>query len=112
MRMFEKAESFFTNLAARDPVSASYSYYLGVVNQKLKRTHQGILHYRNAFRKDSTDIRVIEKLAVSYKRLNKSDSSNFFVSKGLEYNPNHTNLNRLQINRLYESRNMFKPLSF
>lgn len=99
----EKASEIFRSLIANDPKNANYSYQLGLAYALLKKRNLKINNFLNAFKKDSTHIKAMERLAFDFLLLKDLDSSRIFIKKGLRINPNNIRLNRLKANDLFRS---------
>ncbi len=104
-KQLEKAIEKFQFLIKKDPENANYSYRLGVAYAFLGARNKKIDSYLDAFKKDNQHIKAIYHLATAFKKIGDRDSSYLFVNKGLKINPNHIQLNRLKINKLYRDKN-------
>lgn len=110
-RKSKKAEKTFKTLIAQDSWNANYSYQLGLAYAQLKKRNLKIDNFINAFKKDSTHIKAIERLAIDFILLRDRDSSKLFVDKGLALYPNHIQLNRMRINSLYRNKKYKKAIA-
>lgn len=106
----EKAKETFKKLIVKGPKNANYSYQLGLAYALLKKRNLKINNFLNAFKKDSTHLKAIERLAVDFSLLKDTDSSRLFVKKGLKINPNSIRLNRLKANDLFRNKKFLKTL--
>lgn len=102
-RKAKQALLVFQNLQKRDPTNANYPYYKGIVFGLLGKNNKRIDSFLEAFQRDSSHVKVLEKLAVSYTLLNDRDSAALFMEKGLRRAPHHFELNKLQANARYRS---------
>lgn len=107
----KKATKIFRSLIANDPKNANYSYQLGLAYALLKKRNLKINNFLNAFKKDSTHIKAIERLAFDFLLLKDLDSSRIFVKKGMQINPNNIRLNRLKANDLFRNKKFTQALT-
>lgn len=103
-RQSKKAVKVFKKLIAKDSWNANYSYQLGLAYAQLKKRNLKMNNFINAYIKDSTHIKAIERLAMDFILLRDQDSSNLFIEKGLQINPNHIQLNRMRTNNLFRQK--------
>ncbi|TYQ00468.1 tetratricopeptide repeat protein [Tenacibaculum adriaticum] len=108
----QKAKQILKKMIAQDPNNANYSYQLGLAYSLLKKRNLKINNFLNAYKKDSSHFKSIEKLARAFTKLRDKDSANLFITKGLFLNPNHIDLNRLKINNLYREKEYEKALTY
>ncbi len=101
LRKYKKAEMIFKELIRKDHKNANYYYQLALSTPQYKRIFTRIDNYLLAYKLDNAHFNAIEKLAKSFTLIKDKDSAKIFTEKGLELRPNHINLNRLKINRLY-----------
>ncbi len=96
-----KAIDAFKIIIQQDSTNANYHYQLGVAYAMLKKRNLKINSFLEAYKNDETHIKSIHQLALAYTFLRDKDSTQLFINKGLEVNPNHIDLNKLKINNLY-----------
>ena len=66
--------------------------------------------FLESYKKDTTYLKSVYKLATIFKKIRKKDSSNLFIKKGLQLDKDHINLNKLKINNLYLSKKYDKAI--
>ncbi|WP_133537881.1 tetratricopeptide repeat protein [Tenacibaculum caenipelagi] len=96
-----KAEKVFKGLIQKDKNNANYHYQLGITYAMLKKRNLKIDSFLEAYENDDEHLPSIHQLALAYTVLRDKDSANIFINRGLIVNPNHVDLNKLQINNLY-----------
>ena len=106
----EKALQLFKGLIERDITNANYYYYKGIAYKLLGKRNLRMDSFLEAYEKDDKHIKSIENLAYDYTVLRDADSASIFIKKGLQINPNHIELNKLEINALYRDKNYNKAI--
>ena len=106
----KKAKVVFKELIKKDSQNANYSYQLGNVYALFKKRNLKINSYLDAFRKDNEHLKSIHQLAKSFTKLRDKDSARIFINRGIEISPNHFELNKLKVNRLYLDKKYTKAI--
>ncbi len=106
----KKAISTFKYLIDNDKTNANYSYHLGLSFALNGQRDPMINNFIDAFEKDTLHIKAITRLANSFQKLNDKDSTQLFITKGLQININHIDLNKLKINQLYKDKKYLETI--
>ncbi|OSY87487.1 hypothetical protein WH52_11520 [Tenacibaculum holothuriorum] len=106
----KKAKTIFKELIKSDSQNANYSYQLGNVYALFKKRNLKINSYLDAYKKDKEHLKSIHQLAKSFTKLRDKDSARIFINRGLEVSPNHFELNKLKVNRLYLDKKYSKAI--
>ncbi|EAQ40776.1 tetratricopeptide repeat protein [Polaribacter sp. MED152] len=106
----KKAISTFSYLVKQDVNNANYTYYLGLAYALNGQRDPMINSFIATYKKDSTHLKAIKRLAKSFHKLQDKDSTQLFVDKGLALNKNDVELNKLKINRLYKDKNYLEAV--
>ncbi|WP_299710667.1 tetratricopeptide repeat protein [uncultured Tenacibaculum sp.] len=101
VRQYKKARLLFQELIMKDDSNANYYYQYALANPQPKKIFKRIDYYLLAYKKNNQHFNAIEKLARGFTTIKDRDSANIFIEKGLKIRPNHMDLNRLKINRLF-----------
>lgn len=107
----KEAYLIFDKLTKKDSKNANYWYQLATIYGKTGNGGRMIDAYLESYKNDTTHLKSIYKLASVYKKIQKKDSSNLFIEKGLSLDKNHINLNKLKINSLYLNKEYQKAIS-
>jgi tetratricopeptide (TPR) repeat protein len=97
----QKSIVIFKSLTEKDPVNAQYSYQLGLSYAYAKERDRMINSFLDTYKKDTGHVRAISKLALSFFKLNKLDSTYLFINKGLALAPSDVSINRIKVNQLF-----------
>jgi len=107
-----KAEKTFKYLISQDSLNANYSYHLGLTYALQGKRDPMINSFITTYRKDTTHLNAIARLAKSFNTLKDVDSTQLFVDRGLSLDRNHIDLNKLKINQLYRDKNYTKAIPY
>ncbi|CAM1345067.1 tetratricopeptide repeat protein [Tenacibaculum amylolyticum] len=97
----KKAKGLLQKLIKEDQNNANFHYQLGIANTALGKKYKRVDNFLDAYNVDAQHFNAIEKLARAFTKLRDKDSASIFINKGLALRPNHLNLNKLKINRLF-----------
>lgn len=110
VRKYSKAKIIFEELIEKDNKNPNYYYQLALSIPEYNKIFKRIDNYLLAYKTDSTHFKSIEKLAKIFTTIRDKDSALIFVNKGLKLRPNHIDLNRLKINRLFTDKKYKKSI--
>lgn len=100
----ELAKGIFTRLTILDTENPNYNYQLALISFKEKDGNGMIQNFLTSYKKDTSFVPAVYQLAKTYRALKEQDSSAYFLSKGLQLDSLHINLNKLKINELYSKK--------
>lgn len=108
---YKKAAEFFGKSSATNPTDTTAALYAGIAEQLLENNEGALTHLNNFIANGGKDVSVFYSVAQIYKSESKFDEAAAVLKKGLETNPDNTDLANELINVYLVSNNMDKAIA-